>query len=194
MTLTLVWTLNIPFVPSEKAGENLMPYEQLIYIIQHPVVFTSLIFEHLSDFYKLCISFFGFATYTFVILPFSFYLVYLFLLFISPVIENRENTTKYNVNGNKKTFWGLLIISYIVSIYIVIYLTFNNYGQTTILGIQARYFLPIALPFFAFISTMLPNIRLSSRVFSLVNITACSFAIFYIFINLYMIYRNYFYI
>ncbi len=194
MILTLVWTLNIPFVPSEKAGENLMPYEQLIYIIQHPVVFTSLIFEHLSDFYKLCISFFGFATYTFVILPFSFYLVYLFLLFISPVIENRENTTKYNVNGNKKTFWGLLIISYIVSIYIVIYLTFNNYGQTTILGIQARYFLPIALPFFAFISTILPTIRLSSRVFSLVNITACSFAIFYIFINLYMIYRNYFYI
>jgi uncharacterized membrane protein len=133
-----VWSFIVRtiYVP---AFDYVKPFEQLLLILKHPVSFLSALSASIDKWFVW--SFFGILGWTDTPVPKIIVPGYILILIIYALFEKNKPVM---VSAFQKTIAGTILLSTSLMIAVMIYLTWNKVGAGTIVGLQGRYFIPVA--------------------------------------------------
>ncbi len=112
---------------------------QLNYVLSSPLNFLNVIWMSLKSFFDLFVidlTFFHYADYKGI----KYYNLLYFIFFIA---FSLLYPIKIKLSKNKRIFMILFLILFYLGLYFMIYLQWNAVGSNVILGVQARYFVPV---------------------------------------------------
>lgn len=140
--LTLTLSLNVfGFTTSSisQSSNGTQFSGQLNYILSSPLILLNVIWISLKSFFSLFIgdlTFFHYADYKGI----KYYNLFYFIFFIG---FSLLYPIKIKLSKNKRIFMILFLLLFYLGMYFIIYLEWNSIGASEILGVQARYFVPI---------------------------------------------------
>lgn len=124
-------------------ARNINPTEQLKHIIQNPLQYVQTLrniieLKGMEYLYELIGNRLGWLN---IELAESTMLIYILLLFVAAWLENHK--VAFNM---RQRIWTLLIVFCVVLlVYTALYLSWTEVGMNLVIGIQGRYFIPIAI-------------------------------------------------
>lgn len=145
----LLWSLVTGTLIASPKHESLLEKEQLMYIVENPIVFLKILintFRQYSFFYLN--SFIGSLGWLDTNFPMIFIALYFLMLIIVAIFDTNP---KINFNYKFKLYWAVIGVICVVIIATSIYIIWTSLpnigsiGHPIILGIQGRYFIPIAI-------------------------------------------------
>lgn len=180
-----LWNLFVMLnVESISNDQNIIPLEQVKFILMHPVryIFTILytIYYNFYD-YILQLNTIGWLTHTLKLLvPFTI-LLFIVYSFVKTSEEDREK-----LKSGELAIIAVSIIGTIIFIFTALYLTWTPVGYKMISGVQGRYFIPVIPIMMIFLKEYFCNtyikIKDQYRVLSLISLIGLIYTILYIII------------
>ena len=120
-------------------GRDVSIYNQLSFIIPHPIMFLKLIWDTLAiNPLKMFIMVVGTQWFSYP-LPRWIYIVNILILFLIPLID--KNGIRINFKNKSVILGTFLMISGLI--FLFEYLTWNPVAAVKITGVQGRYFIPV---------------------------------------------------
>ncbi|XJZ28580.1 DUF2142 domain-containing protein [Bacillota bacterium Lsc_1132] len=152
----LIWNwLNLAnlSIPDVRTHAGVSPKEQISFIFTHPFEYAKIL---LDSFIKLGESkFLGMLGTVIAIYHYStpnlVIYTYLFLMILFGLVNN-ETDLEHSWRKIDKTLMVFIMLAVILLVYTALYVGFTPVGYPVVLGIQGRYFIPVAIFFFLSIS------------------------------------------
>lgn len=144
--------ITVPLTP----GYPVSAKEQLIFVLTNPLFNIKLLTNTLINYWDFYLaSFVGILGWLDTPLqPFAIYAVYGLYMIASLVLDGKEEIHNTRTSSNKLFILGVLITTFLCILY-SLYLAWSPVKNPIILGVQGRYFIPLAILF----SLVLPLYR-----------------------------------
>ncbi|AGK97869.1 DUF2142 domain-containing protein [Clostridium pasteurianum] len=136
-------------------NSNASPKDQVIYILQHPILFIEIFARTITlngEFYLK--SFIGILGWLDTKLPNYIIYSYVIVLIVASLINNENE----KINFKNRIILLLLFLSIGILVVTALYITYTLVGGSTVEGVQGRYFIPIAL--LLFLALGIKNIKI----------------------------------
>ena len=191
MAIIVTWlfigvkNIAVPLTP----GYPVSAKEQLIYILTNPLFNIELLVSTFITFWKFYLaSFVGILGWLDTPLqPFAVYAIYALYIVFSLVSDKRENSHDF-LNLSIKYLVFIIIISTFLCIMYSLYLAWSPIKNSIILGVQGRYFIPLALLF----SLVLPLYRRKNNNLTRLDLCFYVFPFITIFVLIITLYYRYY--
>ena len=137
IALILLWNLSLKqiYVPR---NVFVNPFEQLMYIVNHPVSFFKNFLSVFGNFHTIH-SFFGVLGWLDIPLPKILGGLYLITILLTSLFSYNKNIT---IKIKQKLIVIFILFINFFLIHLLLYLSFSEAGTQQILGVQGRYFIP----------------------------------------------------
>jgi uncharacterized membrane protein len=131
-----------------------MPKEQISFIVTHPFQYIKILIDSLLNLGEAkflgmlgtVVAIYHYSTPNIVIYTF------LFLMILFGLLNNETDVKLFNLRKADKTIMVFIMLAVILLIYTALYVGFTPVAYPIVLGIQGRYFIPVAIFFFLSIS------------------------------------------
>lgn len=166
-------------VEGDSRGGDTSVSEQLTYITQHPIIYSRLLLRSiwfsLGEYIAGPISLFNFA-YLGTVSGNAFYVGIALLIFL--LMTDRYNDDGTFFRPKQKLFVSVILFGIVCLIWTAIYMSFTPVGLNRIIGVQARYYIPIMLPLLYLLRNRKIENRFSEKNYHLAVMLASTFVIF----------------
>jgi uncharacterized membrane protein len=153
----LIWNwLNLAnlSIPDVRTHAGVMPKEQISFIVTHPFQYIKILIDSLLNLGEAkflgmlgtVVAIYHYSTPDIVIYTF------LFLMILFGLLNNETDVKLFNLRKADKTIMVFIMLAVILLIYTALYVGFTPVAYPIVLGIQGRYFIPVAIFFFLSIS------------------------------------------
>ena len=161
MVILGLWGILFNNLYSASMNPNVVPSNQLSFILSHPLQFIHVLGNTILMNYKVyMVSFVG--TFGWFTVPLSNWMVYPYLIVL--VIISIMDKINIKINLKQKFISLIPLIIICISLFIFEYITWTPVGQNFVGGIQGRYFIPVAPLFFLLFYNSVSNFRVSNHV------------------------------
>jgi uncharacterized membrane protein len=138
----IAWTFVIRGIYVPLRPDVAVASEQIRFILSHPVKFAFILFNDFNVNIQAYIAqFIGVLGWLDTPLPSILYISYSFLLVFIALVDSRPNII---ITLRDKLKIVAIVLSSILLIYLLTYLSWTPVGQELVEGIQGRYFIPVA--------------------------------------------------
>jgi uncharacterized membrane protein len=153
----LIWNwLNLAnlSIPDVRTHAGVLPKEQILFIVTHPFQYLKFLVDSVinlgeSKFLGMLgtvVAIYHYSTPDIVIYS------YLFLMILFGLTNDESDLRLFKSRKIDKTIMVFVMLAVLLLIYTALYVGFTPVGYSIVLGIQGRYFIPVAILFFLSIS------------------------------------------